>query len=132
MIRVKMLPKNETCIIDNGKVYLFGLNGKCTSEDSGNLSKYMTGALDLPVISILSCNGYLNVGVSRTGCEFKQFDCSLDAMECAMKVQLAGKFIKMLRRDGVQDGKKFNQLLFVYQEGFDISSILTSIGIKEV
>ena len=132
MIRVKMLPKNETCIIDNGKSYLFGLNGKCISEDVGNLTSYMSGALDLPLISILSCNGYLDIGVSNPGQNLKSYSCNMDAMQCAMKVQLQGGFIKMLRRDGKQDGKTFNQLIFVYKEGTNLNPILNVLDIKEV
>ena len=131
MIRVKMLPKNETCIIDNGKSYVFGLNGKCYKEDAGNLSSYMTGALDLPVISILSCNGVLDIGVSVNG-DFKTYSSDMDSMQCAMAVQLHGNFLKILRRDGKQENKSFNQLIFVYREGTDLSVILNKINAKEV
>lgn len=132
MIRVKMLPKNETCIIDNGKSYVFGLNGKCRLEDAGNLSSYMSGALDLPLISILSCNGFLDIGVSNPSQELKTYKCTMDAMQCAMRVQLVGGFIKMLRRDGTQDGKVFNQLIFVYKEGTNLQPMLDAINAKEV
>lgn len=131
MIRVKMLPKNETCIIDNGKSYVFGLNGKCIGEDVGNLSSYMIGALDLPCISILSSNGVLDIGVSETNKEFKRYTCGMDSMQCAMKVQMCGNFIKMLRRDGNQNGIAFNQLIFVYKEGFSLNEILSAINAKE-
>lgn len=131
MIRVKMLPRNETCIIDNGKSYIFGLNGRCIKEDAGNLSSYMTGALDLPCISILSSNGVLDIGVSETNKDFKRYTCDLDSMQCALKVQMYGNFIKMLRRDGKQNGIAFNQLIFVYKEGTDLSKLLLSINAKE-
>lgn len=131
MIRVKMLPRNETCIIDNGKSYLFGLNGRCIGEDIGNLASYMTGALDLPCISILSSNGVLDIGVSETNKEFKRYSCDMDSMQCAMKIQSQGGFIKMLRRDGKQNNIAFNQLIFIYQEGTDLSRLLASINAKE-
>jgi hypothetical protein len=126
-----MLAKNETCIIDNGKSYIFNLGGRCIKEDAGNLSGYMAGALDLPCISILSSNGVVDIGVSETGKEFKRYSSSLDAMACAMQVQKCGGFIKMLRRDGEQDGVKFNQLIFVYKEGSSLNTILSAINAKE-
>ena len=132
MIRVKRLPKNETCIIDNGKCYLFGINDKCIGEDVGNLSSYMTGAMDLPCISILSSNGVLDIGVSETNKDFKRFTCSLDSMQCALLVQSKGGFFKMLRRDGKQNNIAFNQLLFIYPENTDLSGILIAINAKEV
>lgn len=131
MIRVKMLPRNETCIIDNGKSYIFGLNGICKEEDAGKLSSYMVGALDLPIISILSCNGKLDIGVSDKG-SFKNYICDMDAMQCAMTLQMQRHFIKMLRRDGKQDNKSYNQLIFVYPEGTNLTVMLNAIGAKEV
>lgn len=128
MVCVKMLARNETCVIDNGKVYLFDLGGRCSGEDVGNLPKYMNGALELPVVSILSCNGVVNIGVSRVGGAFEARDCDMDSVDCAMNLQKYGKYIKMLQRKGSQNGKRFNQLIFVYREDFDLSEVLSLVG----
>lgn len=127
-----MMKDNEICIIDNGKSYLFSNIGKCIKEDVGNLSTYMTGALDLPIISILSSNGVVDIAISECNQELKRYTTTLDSMSCAMKVQMAGNFIRLLRRDGKQDNIAFNQLLFIYKEGTNLSSILQSIDAKEV
>lgn len=132
MIRVKMLRGNETCIIDNGKSYIFGLNGKCKQEDAGNLSSYLTGALDLPCISILSSNGGVELGLNESDSSFRRFKCNEDAMTCAMKIQMNGSFVKMLRRDGKFEGVTFNQLIFVYPQGTNLSQFISQINKEEV
>lgn len=132
MLRVKMLKNNETCIIDNGKSYVFGLNGKCKQEDAGNLSSYMTGALDLPCISILSSNGGVEIALNESDDSFRRFKCNEDAMSCAMKVQMMGSFVKMLRRDGKFEDVLFNQLIFVYPQGTNLSQFISQINKQEV
>lgn len=132
MLRVKMLRGNETCIIDNGKSYIFGLNGKCKQEDAGNLSSYMTGALELPCISVLSSNGGVEIALNESDSSFRRFKCNEDAMSCAMKVQMNGRFIKMLRRDGKFEDVPFNQLIFVYPQGTSLLPFISQINKEEV
>lgn len=132
MLRVKMLRGNETCIIDNGKSYIFGLNGKCKQEDAGNLSSYMTGALELPCISVLSSNGGVEIALNESDSSFRRFKCNEDAMTCAMKVQMNGSFIKMLRRDGKFEDVPFNQLIFVYPQGTNLFQFISQINKEEV
>lgn len=132
MLRVKMLRGNETCIIDNGKSYIFGLNGKCKQEDAGNLSSYMTGALELPCISILSSNGGVEIALNESDSSFRRFKCNEDAMSCAMKVQMSGRFVKMLRRDGKFEDVSFNQLIFVYPQGTSLLPFISQINKEEV
>lgn len=132
MLRVKMLRGNETCIIDNGKSYIFGLNGKCKQEDAGNLSSYMTGALELPCISVLSSNGGVEIALNESDSSFRRFKCNEDAMSCAMKVQMNGRFVKMLRRDGKFEDVPFNQLIFVYPQGISLLPFISQINKEEV
>lgn len=132
MLRVKMLRGNETCIIDNGKSYIFGLNGKCKQEDAGNLSSYMTGALELPCISVLSSNGGVEIALNESDSSFRRFKCNEDAMSCAMKVQMSGRFVKMLRRDGKFEDVSFNQLIFVYPQGTSLLPFISQINKEEV
>lgn len=131
MIRVKILPRNEVAIIENGKVVLFNNVGRCIQEDAGFVGKYMTGSLDLPIISLLSSNGVLDVAMFEEGQEMKRFKSSLDSMQCAMKLQMQGGFIRMLRRDGEQDGIRYNQLLFIYKENTNLEEILQCLEVKE-
>ena len=53
-------------------------------------------------------------------------------MTCAMKVQMGGSFIKMLRRDGKHEGVTFNQLIFVYPQGTNLSQFISQINKEEV
>lgn len=132
MIRVKMMRGNETVIIDNGKSYIFGLDGKCHTEDAGNIGGHMDGSLDLPLVSLLTSNGHLEVAVSTPGCEIKRYESTLDGMECASLLTMSGSFVKMLRRVGQHDGIRFNQIVFIYREDFDISSVLNKLSLNRV
>lgn len=133
MVRVKMLRGNETAIIDDGKVYLFDIGGRCTQENAGNLNSYMDGAVDLPIISFLSCGQNGEVGVIYPGySSIKRYIPAFENMQCAMKIQSAGGFIKMLRRSGMVAGVRFNQLLFIYRDNFDVSKILAQLNAEEV
>lgn len=133
MIRVKMLRGNETVIIDNGKSYIFDLGGRCIKEDAGDLVSHMAGAMDLPVISILSSNGYSEVGVSFPGTDkLRSFVPNCDPMQCALTVQMERGFLKMLQRSGQQLGVRFNQMIFVYREGYDLMPLLKKLGCQEV
>lgn len=133
MIRVKMLRGNATAIVDNGKSYTFDMGGACTGSDVGNLFSYMDGALDLPIISVLTSGDYTEIGVSVPGIEsFKRYKSSLGGLMVVTYLQTARQFIKMLRRSGKQDGVRFNQLIFVYREDFDVSQILSGLHVTEV
>ena len=130
MVRVKMLSGNETCIIDNGKSYIFGLNGQCYKEDAGNLSTYMIGALALPVISLLSSLDNFEVGV-QVNDTFKVYKSDLDIMTSMMLLNKKGNFLKMLRRSGTCSGKTFNQMFFVYSQVVDLDDILKVLSLRE-
>lgn len=133
MVRVKMLRGNETAIIDNGKSYLFDIGGRCVQEDAGNLVSHMAGALDLPIISLLSSGNNSELGVIVPGQDkIRRFIPAFETAECAIRMQLYGGFIKMLRRSGVVAGVRFNQLLFIYREGYDLSPLLQQLNAEEV
>lgn len=132
MIRVKMMRGNETVVIDNGKSYVFGLDGKCHTEDAGNIGGHMDGSLDLPLISLLTSNSHLEVAVSTPGGELKRYESTLDGMECASMLTMYGGFVKMLRRTGQQDEVRFNQIIFIYREDFDLSTVLNKLSLKRV
>ena len=131
MYRVKMLKGNETVIIDNGRSYLFGLNGVCYNEDAG-LAGYADGAVDLPIISLLTSGSNLDIGVVLPGCDLKRYRSGLDSMTCAATLQMAGGFLKMLRRSGTDDGVRYNQLLFVYRQNTDMAALLQRLQLQEV
>lgn len=133
MVRVKMMRGNETAIVDSGKSYLFDIGGRCTAEDAGGLYGYMEGACDLPIISVLSSGDYCEIGVVTPGQDaIKRYKAEMKAMEVAMTVQSAGGFIKMLRRNGTQQGVRFNQMLFIYRADFAVSQVLAKLRITEV
>ena len=133
MVRVKMLRGNETAIVDSGKSYVFDMGGRCIAEDAGCLGSYMEGSCDLPVISILTSGRNTELGVSFPGQDkLRRYKSDMDGMTMAGTLQVARGFIKMLRRSGKQLGVRFNQLIFVYREDYDIVSLLNQLRATEV
>lgn len=132
MIRVKFIQGNEACIIDNGKTYLFDLSGYCKQEDAGLLPKYTDGMQELPILSILSSNGFTDIALcNANGVDIRRYKTTLDSMTCALTVQKMRGFLRILRRDGKCGDISFNQLLFVYKLGTSFDSILRELQAEE-
>lgn len=133
MVRVKMLQRNETAIIENGHVHLFGTDGRCYEDDAGNMNKYMTGACDLPIISLLTSNGQAELGVVWQGfTKISRYRLGVSAMQAASILQVSRGFVKMLRRSGKVADIAYNQLIFVYPDGYDILPILGKLIATEI
>lgn len=133
MVRVK-IAANEVAILDNGHVYLFDSTGRCTGEDVGGISKYAGGALALPCISILSSNKHVDIALFTQDDKMSSFEVEEDSMTCAMKIQMHGGFLRMLRHDGAVDRDnekiRFNQLIFVYRDGTDLNKLVSGLTKK--
>lgn len=128
MVRVKMMRGNEVAIIADGKSYLFDLGGRCVSEDAGNLVSYMDGALDLPIVSVLTSPDYYELGVVWPGVAgIVRYKSSMDSLTLLGTMQMVHGFIKMLRRSGKQGDTRFNQIVFIYPEGYDLNGLLTRL-----
>ena len=106
MLMVKMLRNNEVCVIDDGISYIFDMGGRLKKEDAG-LVGYSDGAVELPAISVLSSGEYVEVCAFKRGLAPIKYKSKVDAMSCALKVQMAGNFLRMLRRDGISDSIRF-------------------------
>lgn len=129
MLMVKMLRNNEVCVIDDGISYIFDMGGRLKKEDAG-LMGYSDGAIELPAISLLSSNNYVEVCAFKRGQAPIKYKSVTDAMTCALKVQMTGGFLRMLRRDGVSNGIRFNQLIFIYREDMNLDEILSKLDIS--
>lgn len=133
MVRIKMLRGNEVVIISDGKSYTFDLGGRCTGEDVGNLVSYMEGAIELPLVSVLTSGDFVDLGVVIPGRQdLVRYKTSMDSMTLLSTLQMTHGFIKMLRRSGKSEDVRFNQLLFVYPQGFDVMNLMRTLHATEV
>lgn len=130
MVMVK-ISKSGTYIIDNDRVFFFGLSGRFEEEKTDILQGCKVGALQLPCISVLSSNGVTDIGVVDSSGNFARYESSLSSIECAMKLQSLGNFLRLLRREGTQSNIPYNQLIFVYKEGTDLASYLNVVNARE-
>ena len=130
MLRVKMLLNNELAIIDDGKVVIFNNIGKVINEDAELIPKYTNGMLNLPIISILSSNNKVEIALFEND-TMKRYMTGVDAMSVAMRIQRNGRVLRLLRRDGKVDDTRYNQLLFLYQEGTPLDDKLQDLQVVE-
>lgn len=126
MIRVKILKDNGIAIIENGLVNVFDKGGRLIKEDAGLIPQYTSGMTELPIISVLSSNGKVEIAL------FDKDDMTLcvtdeEALQVAMRIQMNGKIVRMLRRDGKVENIRFNQLILVYAEGTNLLEKLQGI-----
>lgn len=131
MLRVKMLTGNETCIFDDGKTYIFNRAGNCYIEDGGLLPKYTSGMLSLPIISILSSSGKVEIALFEND-NMRKFSTNFDSSKCLMGICSKGGHIKMLTRSGKHEDILFNQMILVYPEGTSLSDKISGIEVMEV
>ena len=131
MIRAKILSNRDVVVIEDGKSYLFDLGGKCYKEDAGLLPKYTDGMQEFNILSILSSNNKVEIGCFQDN-SLRKFSVSNNAMDCALAIQMQGNFVRMLRKDGISDNTKYNQLIFLYTKETDLVSKLSKLNIKEI
>ena len=129
MLRAKFLSNHETVVIEDGITYLFDIGGKCYKEDAGDLNKYMTGAVEFDYISVLSSGSRAEIALFSEGQAIRKFITD-DLLKCVMSIQMAGNFVKMLRRDGVSNNIRFNQLIFLYNKGTDLLGKLVNLQVQ--
>lgn len=126
MVRVKMLKNNEVAVIDNGKSYVFDNRGIISKEDAGLIPQYTTGMTALPIISVLSSNNQVEIALIDND-NMTVITPKEDAMTCAMKIQMQKEIVRILRRDGVSNDTRFNQLIFIYKEGTKLQNKVKEI-----
>lgn len=133
MVKAKFITRNDICIIDNGRSYIFNSLGKCISEDAGLLPKYTDGVLALPILSILSSCGCVEIALFNfDGVSMRRYSTKLDSVSCAIATNSYGKFLRMLRREGRCGNKSFNQLLFVYNEDTSSDDLILKLQLEEI
>ena len=132
MVRVKMLMGNKFCIIEDSDVYVFSKNGSFESKDSVG-AKYMDGMLDLPVLSVVTCRGTMEVAAISSGV-LRTFRLRQPALMLCMSLMYKGSLVCYGRRNGfeVGNGQKADQFVLVYKEGTDVISHLSGLDCEEV
>lgn len=130
MIRIKMLAKNELYVIDDGWAYKFDIGGRCIEERVQVTDKIMTGMTEVPIISVLSSRDNTCIALFQNN-EMQEYIADMPAMMCAVTLQRNGGYIRMLRRDGMENNIRFNQMLFLYPDGTNLMSKLSGFKFKE-
>lgn len=131
MIYYKQLSGYSYVIINNGKSYLFDRYANCIKEDAGLSPEYTNGAIKVVSLDILSSCDYIEIGAS-TDNTFKKYSTSLDFASILVKLQSIRGYIALLKRNGVSDGIRYTQAFFIYNEDFNLNSVLSLINVTEV
>lgn len=136
MIMANIGNRNEAAIIEDGRVYVFDRSGKCVAENvAGGISKYGSGCMQLPIISIL---------VSANKAEMCFFDGQMqkrykvfDDLEATMLLMQSEGLLRKFTRTGKtlnSEGKLtgFTQWLFVYPQGTNLVDKIGKVKCQEV
>lgn len=127
MIRVKMMGNGDTCIIDNGSVFVFNRGGRLYEQSNLLIPKYTSGMITLPIISILSSGDHVEFALFQDDSNMEIRQTSMTMVQSSMFMMKVGKYIRMLQRDGECDGVRYNQAVYVFKEGTLLKSILDEI-----
>lgn len=133
LLKVKIMPKGDICMIDNGKSYVFDRIGSLKLEDAGLLPQYTSGALALPVVSMLSSGNSVELCLfNNNGCDMKRYTTDMASMDCVLKLQMLRKFTRMLKKSGIQDEVRYNQMIYVYPDGTSLDFVVSELCLKEI
>lgn len=121
MTKLKILPNNETVLIEGNKSYVFRQNGQLKTVEN-TIQNYLGYSINANYISILSSGD--TVDIFSNGINHQT---SKKSMDCAILVQSFRKHIKMLQNTGDTHGIRYNQVIFIYPETQDLQEILIKI-----
>lgn len=127
----KSLPRYESCIISNGKSYIFDRSGTCIKEDAGLLPAYINGAIRVNIISAVSVNGRTEIALDTANGNFIKYETPKDASQVMSILLMRRGFSHFLKRNGVVDSIRYTQMLFVYPFDYNMNSILSLLDVKE-
>lgn len=132
----KTLPNYESCIISNGKSYVFDKSGTCVKEDAGLSPTYLSNALRVNILSMISLNGRVEVALDMPDGNFRKFECFGNIDTLMAKLMIKRGFSHFLKRNGsLNDGTtsvKYTQLFFVYPQCYNVMDRIIELGVKEI
>lgn len=132
MYRVKWMRDGGCSIIDGDCAYIFNNLGQCVKEKQPLLREYVEGMVDLPMASLVSCNGKYDIAIIENDTITRYQPNCVPASNIAMLFNSKGNFLRMLTHKGiiesVENGvvvkNRFNHLIFVYNKGINIRSLM--------
>lgn len=121
MTKLKILPNNETVLIEGNKSYVFRQNGQLKTVEN-TIQNYLGYSINANYISILSSEDTVDIYSNGTS-----YQTSKKSMDCVILTQSFRKHIKMLQNTGETNGIRYNQVIFIYPETQDLQEILIKI-----
>lgn len=140
MTRFKQLRDYQSCIISNGKTFIFDRAGSCVKEDAGLVPEYTSNMVEVSVISVLQSNNVTMIAVELSDGQFRNFSTDEDFSNVVVKIQMLSGFSHLLTRKGKANvsnelGKpesiRFSQVFFVYPSSINVYDKLKSFKLVE-
>lgn len=132
----KTLPNYESCIVSNGRSYIFDRSGTCIRENAGLVPAYLDNALRVNIISMVSLNGRTEIAVDLADGNFKKYETADNINTLMAKLMLKKGFSHFLKRNGsLKDEKtsvQYTQLFFVYPKLYNVFDRINELGVKEI
>lgn len=131
MLRVTMAPRNEIYILENDKIVKFDGFGEVIDENVPRTPTVTNGMQNLPIFSILSSGNAVDCAIFENDV-MKRYSCNMKSSEIVMQMMTIKGFARMLKRAGMQNGIKYNQMIYVFPLGYNFSGLIGTLGLQEV
>ena len=129
MIRVTMAPRNEVYILEDNKIVKFDSFGEVLDENVPRTPAVTNGMQNLPIFSIVSSGNAVDCAVFENDV-MTRYTCSMKSSEIAMQMMSIKGFARMLKRSGMAEGVKYNQMIYVFPVGYNFGMLIGALGLQ--
>lgn len=126
MIRYKTVYGGKTLVIEDGKLMMFGTNGVLEQENVPYLVSYSSNLLEGNFVSILMSGDVMEICTLMSTGEIKRIDRDRNPL-ILQKFLDFGNIVRVLQRQGKEQGIRYNQMIYIYKSDIDINWIVEEI-----
>lgn len=129
MIRVTMSGRNEVYILENEKIVKFDGFGEVIDENVPRTPTVTNAMQNLPIFSVLSSGGQVDTAIFEND-TMKRYSCGMSASDIVSSLMTLKGFARMLKRTGMSDGIKFNQMIYIFPMGYNFNTLIATLGLQ--
>lgn len=126
MIRYKTVYGGKTLVIEDGKLMMFGTNGVLEQENVPYLVSYSSNLLEGNFVSILMSGDVMEICTLMSTGEIKRIERDRNPL-ILQKFLDFGNIVRVLQRQGKEQGIRYNQMIYIYKSDIDINWIVEEI-----
>lgn len=126
MIRYKTVYGGKTLVIEDGKLMMFGTSGVLEQENVPYLVSYSSNLLEGNFVSILMSGDVMEICTILSTGEIKRIERDRNPLILQKFIDF-GNIVRVLQRQGKEQGIRFNQMIYIYRKDIDVNWIVEEI-----